>query len=201
MSAAVASSRHRSLSSAAETSAIFRPASECHTYSSPSGCVEGATRVCRPVERSSTSFLPSVSFQSALSAPGATYQQCECGRQSCRQEAESYLHRLVCVQIYVHAPLTRLAAQQADVLAVVPVVGYLLLGDPKRFPARASGILLAGRDRDYAGAALDVTAGGLPARCGTHARISNSSSSIHRRASSIPASGWPRIWASSLHSL
>src|SRR5215208_6625334 len=82
--------------------------------------------------------------------------------QSCRQEAESYLHRLVCVQIYVHAPLTRLAAQQADVLAVVPVVGYLLLGDPKRFPARASGILLAGRDRDYAGAALDVTAGGLP---------------------------------------
>ena len=70
-------SRRLRVSSGAAISAILRPVSVCQTYSSPSGCVEGATKVWRPVERNSTSLLPSVSFQSQLSARGDTYHQWE----------------------------------------------------------------------------------------------------------------------------
>src|SRR5215211_5462759 len=77
------------------------------------------------------------------------------------QEPPGDLHRLVRVEIYVYSVARGLAAKQADVLAIGPVVRYLLFGDPQRFPARAAWVLLAGRDRDHGHAAADE-GGGIP---------------------------------------
>ena len=71
------------------------------------------------------------------------------------EESEGYLYRFIRVEIDVNAPARRPATQHADVLAVGPVVRYLLLGYPQRFPALTAGVLLAGRNWDYGHAAAD----------------------------------------------
>src|SRR5215213_200318 len=85
------------------------------------------------------------------------------------QESPSDLHCLFRVEIGIYSIARGLAAQQADVLAIGPVVGYLLLGYPQRFPARTARVLLAGGDRDHCHAAADEGGGSAAAFLRAHA--------------------------------
>src|SRR5215207_8330888 len=132
MSVAVASSRHRATSSSAGISSISRPG--CHERWAPrrAQLYQLAPIGVFPIAALRAGrHVPPVGMRAALTAAGKRWGQ----------ESPGDLHRLIRVEVYVYATARRLAAQQADVLAVGPVVGYLLLGDPQSFPALTAGVL------------------------------------------------------------
>jgi len=108
-----------------------------------------------------------------------------------RQETSGDLHGLVRVEIDIYPAPGRLAAKQADVLAVRPVVRYLLLSDPQRFPAGTAGVLLAGRDRDYGHTTTNEGSGRTSALLRAHATPSSVVQSVRAtsKAAAISASG------------
>src|SRR5215208_5108243 len=98
--------------------------------------------------------------------------------QSCWEEPESYLYRFIRVQVHVYSAARRLATQQADILAVGPVVRYLLFGDPQGFPALAARIFLAGGNRDHGRATSNKCSGSAPAALRAHAMSSSGNQSV-----------------------
>jgi len=106
------------------------------------------------------------------------------------QESPGDLYRFARVKIDVYATAGRLAAQQADILAVGLVIKYLFLGNPQRLPARPSRVLLSGGYRDHGHAAADERSGSAAAFLRAHAAPSSGVQSVRATlmAASISAS-------------
>src|SRR5215218_1979420 len=119
--------------------------------------------------------VPPVRMRAALTAAGERR----------RQEPPGDLHRLIRVEIDVYTVAGRLAAQQTDVLAVGPVGGYLLFGDPKRLPPFAVWVLLAGGDWNHGRTAANKSNSGAAAFLCAHAVASSGVQSV--RATSTAA--------------